>query len=158
MTHSPLGKPQQVTHFKIYALLASLFACTLIGCGNPNRAKIIGTWEIDQADRVMNRINEKGEPSNDAAEQNDSPKMLIRFLSNGGLETVTNMGAIQQNKAGTWQLISFNEAAKEIVISCNIQSQKSEHKVSLIDDKTIKLVPPNMAGTTTKLKFRRQSN
>lgn len=157
MNRSPLGNPLSVTNFKIHVLLASLFACTLIGCGNPNRAKIIGTWEIDQADRVMNRINEKGETSNDD-EQNDSPKMLIRFLSNGGLETVTNMGAIQQNKAGTWQLISFDEAAKEIVISCNIQSQKSEHKVSLIDDKTIKLVPPNMAGTTTKLKFRRQSN
>ena len=138
-------------------LLASIVACTFLGCGNPNRGKIIGTWEIDQADTVMNRINEQDDPPAKATPETQPPKMLIRFLSSGALETVTNMGAIQQQKNGTWNLVSYDEATKQAIVSCEIQSQESEHEITLIDDKTIKLVPPNMAGTTTKLKFRRQT-
>ncbi|MFK7769100.1 MAG: hypothetical protein AB8B55_17890 [Mariniblastus sp.] len=137
-------------------LLASLIACTFFGCGNPNRAKIVGTWEIDQADRVMDRINEEDLSDQDELE-NDSPKMMIRFLSNGQLKTVTNMGTIKQQKIGTWNLVSANEAANELIVSCEIQSQKSEHEINIIDGNTIKLVPPNMAGTTTKLKFKRKT-
>ena len=37
-------------------LIASMLACILTGCGDPNRSKIIGSWEIEQADTVMKRI------------------------------------------------------------------------------------------------------
>jgi hypothetical protein len=141
-------------------LSASVCACTFAGCGDSNRAKIIGTWGIDQADTVMSRINNadvnSADPSGGQPATAGSPKMLLKFDRNGRLETTTAMGAVNRNKQGMWKMVSFDESTGSMTIQCDIQLQESEHEITFIDQDTIKLVPPNMAGTTMKLKFKRQ--
>lgn len=144
--------------FKV--IFASVLACTLIGCSDANRSKIIGTWGIQQADTVMERINEEGPAEaldpDDFSVNPGPPKMLIRFSWNGQLETSTKMGEIDQGKIGTWEFISYDESSDKMIVSCDIQSQESEYEVTFINPTTIKLVPPNMAGTRTKIKFTKQ--
>lgn len=134
-------------------LLASLFACSLVGCGDSNRAKIIGTWGIDKADTVMSRIKQSG----DTADGNtESPKMIMRFRRDGGLETKTQMGAVDREKKGRWEFVSFDSVTNAMIVSCEIQMETSEHEITFVDENTIELVPPNMAGTSMKLRFKRQ--
>jgi len=135
---------------KHYWLLACLLACIFVGCGDPNRAKIVGTWGIDKADKLVNRIQQS-----DAAES-ESPKMVIQFRRNGGFETKTLIGAVDRKKEGRWEFVSFDAAAGSMIISCEIKSETTEHEVKFVDQDTIELVPPNMAGTTMKLRFKRQ--
>ena len=141
-------------------LVASLFACMLTGCGDPNRSKIIGTWEIQRADTVLSRISQSDSEAVDRGGESEidsaDPKMTLRFLLNGRLETSTSIGAVNQQKQGTWKLIEFDETTSTMTLKCDIQNQESEHKVEFLDQETIKLIPPNMAGTTMKIKFKRQ--
>lgn len=141
-------------------IFASLLACTLIGCSDANRSKIIGTWGIQQADTVMERINEDGsDPTLDPGDFSVNPgppKMLIRFSWNGQLESSTKMGEIDQGKIGTWEFISYDASSDKMMVLCDIQNQQSEHEITFINPTTIKLVPPNMAGTRTKITFTKQ--
>jgi hypothetical protein len=142
-------------HLKHKLLLASLGACMLVGCGNANRAKIIGTWGIDKADTVMSRIKQSGEQTGE--NDLDSSKMIIRFQRDGGLETKTQMGAVDREKLGQWKFVSFDPGRNSITVTCEIQSETTEHEITFVDENTIELVPPNMAGTNMKLRFRRQN-
>jgi hypothetical protein len=141
-------------------LVASLFACMLAGCGDTNRSKIIGTWGIERADTVMSRISRPDSKAEgrdgESGLDSSPPKMTLRFLRNGRLETSTSMGSVNQEKKGTWKLIAFDETTNTMTMFCNIQNQESEHEVEFLDQETIKLVPPNMAGTTMKIKFKKQ--
>ena len=152
-------KPPKPT-FTGLLLSASLCACTIAGCGDPNRARIIGTWGIDRADTVMSRINsadsDSSDQSGDYSADEDPSKMILRFHRSGHLETTTAMGAVKRDKQGQWEMVSFNELKNSMTIRCEIQMQESEHEITFVDQDTIELVPPNMAGTTMKLKFKRQ--
>ncbi len=53
-------------------------------------------------------------------------------------------------------MVSYNESTNSMTIKCDIQMQESEHEITFVDQDTIELVPPNMAGTAMKLKFKRQ--
>jgi len=145
------------TTIKRRLLLASMFACMFAGCGDSNRSKIIGTWGIEQADTVMSRIvsEEDGNSQINAVEP-EPPKMLLMFHRNGRLETATRMGDLSQEKTGQWEMISFDESTNSMTIACELQMQKSDYVVTFFDQDTIKLIPPNMAGTKMKLKFKRQ--
>jgi hypothetical protein len=167
-----IGKLSQFSFRQIYffkatrmqsllkVIFASLLACTLIGCSDANRSKIIGTWGIQQADTVMERINEDGpDPTLDPGDFSVNPgppKMLIRFSWNGQLESSTKMGEIDQGKMGTWEFISYDASSDKMMVLCDIQNQQSEHEITFINPTTIKLVPPNMAGTRTKITFTKQ--
>jgi hypothetical protein len=133
----------------------------LAGCGNANRGKIVGTWEIDRADSVLSRIdrssvdageNDSAQDSHDGA----APKMVLTFSRSGKLATATNMGAVVQEKQGTWKMTSFDEQSSLMQVDCVLQGQNSTHEIEFLDQETIKLIPPNMAGTKLKLKFKRQ--
>jgi hypothetical protein len=82
--------------------------------------------------------------------------MLIRFSWNGQLESSTKMGEIDQGKMGTWEFISYDASSDKMMVLCDIQNQQSEHEITFINPTTIKLVPPNMAGTRTKITFTKQ--
>ena len=134
-------------------LLACLIACVFAGCGDPNRTKIIGTWGIDSADTLMSRIKQSDVKRD---EDSDSPKMIMHFRSNGEFDTKTQMGAVDRKKEGQWKLVAFDPATGSMVISCEIQTETTEHEINFVDEDTIEMVPPNMAGTKMKLRFRRQ--
>ena len=156
----PVFKRTNKQRFLIASIFACLFSCMLTGCGDSNRSKIIGTWEIERADTVMNRIrrtdSEADGREGESGLDSRPPKMTLRFLRSGHLETSTSMGTVNQEKQGTWKLNVFDETTNKMTLLCDIQNQESEHEVEFLDQETIKLVPPNMAGTTMKIKFKRQ--
>ena len=131
-----------------------MFACIFAGCGDSNRTKIIGTWGIDKADTVMSRIQQSGD--NNDKDSSQSPRMVLRFQRSGELETKTLMGTVDREKKGKWNFVSYDPSNNSMAVTCEIQMETSEHEVTFIDDDTIELVPPNMAGTKMKLRFKRQ--
>ncbi len=151
--HSPPSLLPALSLSRICFIFAiGIFACTLAGCGNANRLKIVGNWGITQADEVMDRI----EASETTSDESQESRMLLTFHRNGRLETKTKMGSVDQKKQGAWKMVSFDPAKNSMVISCEINTQTSEHTITFVDENTIELVPPNMAGVTMKLKFKRQ--
>ena len=122
-----------------------LVVLSLSGCGKSLSSKIVGTWQIKQANRVVNRL--------DADDVPQSPKMKISFLGDGTMSTETKMGTIDQTKNGTWDLIS--EDASGCKITCVLSDQTTTHEIEFVDSVTIKLAPPNMAGLNMKLEFEK---
>ena len=86
------------------------------------------------------------------------PRMELWFRPGGVLKTFTRMGRINpEPKTGRWKLISHQEQPQLMVIECELLGQMTEHEIDFIDADTIELIPPNMAGTTRKIRFQRQS-
>ncbi len=144
-------------------LLASMLATVLLsGCGDPNGARLIGEWGIDTPNSVLQRLGEESEAASstetiDQAEtQEASHKMRIQFRGNGTMTTITTMGRVTPvPKQGRWSLQSWDEANQILKIECSLSGQSTEHEIEILDDDTIRLVPPNMAGLNLKLKFKR---
>ena len=134
-------------------LLTAVFACTLSGCGDSNRNQLVGKWGIATPEAVMKRIDQ-AQPANDLPDETEiAERMTITFKRNGVLNTRTKMGEVDQEKTGTWKMISFDQQSRLMKISCEINLQTSEHEIAFDDENNIKLVPPNMAGLKMKLKF-----
>lgn len=120
-----------------------------VGCGNPDRRKLVGTWQLKHSDEIEERIAEL---------EDDMPasRMSLQFKSGGRLTTTTRMGSIDSNKEGTWKFVSFDEATQTMSISCTLGMQETEHEIQFLSDSRIKLAPPNMAGLNQKLEFQRE--
>ena len=101
----------------------------------------------------MERIDQVDQPSDLPTQTEISQRMVLTFKRNGVLHTKTSMGDVVQEKTGTWKLTSFDEASNLMAVSCEINTQTSEHEITFVDEDTIELVPPNMAGLTMELKF-----
>ena len=117
---------------------------------------LIGQWQIEKAGKILNRIG-KGSarlPADNLATMDDN-QMLVVFHSSGKLETVTQMGEIDRKKTGTWELLEFESAEQTSLIRCTLNDQTTEHEIDWLANGNLKMVPPNMAGTLTKLEFRR---
>lgn len=134
-------------------LLLAIVACILSGCdaSNPDRARLVGDWGLAQPDSVMRRLDR-----DDSEPEDQEPKMMLRFQRNGNLQTETEMGRVDSLKQGSWEMVSFDAEANTMTIACELMSQQTEHLVLFIDQDTIELNPPNMAGLSTKLVFKRQ--
>lgn len=147
--------------FCLASLLAISIACS-VGCKDPLRSKIVGTWTIERADRVMSRVNASDDGETDSIQttndgMNDTEsKMALTFHANGTMKTKTNMGSVAQEKIGSWTMKSFDSESNRMQIECVLQQQKTEHEVDFVDENQIELVPPNMAGLTMKIKFNRR--
>lgn len=150
-----------IYRFSPWFLLLSCLLAT--GCGNPDRARLVGTWNMQQPDSLMGRLNhETGETESENAavdrdDFNQTPKMQIEFRGNGGLATITRMGRVDPKpKQGSWQMVSYDSATNQMQIKCTLGLQQTEHEVTFLDANTIKLIPPNMAGTNVRITFSRQ--
>jgi hypothetical protein len=58
-------------------------------------------------------------------------------------------------KTGLWEMVTYNEVDKTMFVKCKIGLQETQHEIKFIDENTIELNPPNMAGLSMKLKFQR---
>jgi hypothetical protein len=152
------GRYLKMNRFQLISLgLLTVFCLQLAGCGDPNRSRLIGTWNIAQPERIAGRLDRTDEDSQKKDESELPPKMQIQFLRNGGLATITQMGSMTPRpKQGTWQMLEFDEASQTMRIKCQIGLQESEHEIEFLGQDSIKLVPPNLAGLSLKLKFERQ--
>ena len=123
-------------------------AVVLAGCGDPDRAKLIGTWQIKAADDVADRI--------DASDDESSPpRMSIEFANSGTFKTTTVMGNIDRTKEGSWIWVSYDESKQTAVVKCTVGLQETDHDISWIDESVIELIPPNLAGLDMRLRFVR---
>ena len=146
---SPRRRGQRLGRFAV--VTAFMLATVLAGCGNPNRTKIIGTWEVESAASITSRLKET---KVDSSNSNDS-RMSVEFRSNGVLKTQTLMSSMNHQKEGTWKLLSFDESNSTMRLKCILGLQETEHDIEFLDQDTIQMDPPNMAGLEMKLRFTR---
>jgi hypothetical protein len=129
------------------------------GCTDPKAAPLLGRWVLEKPDRVMDRIGGDapggGLESDSIDDSTAMPRMAISFFSGGKFQTQTAMGNVNREKNGAWHVISLDEEARKMTIRCSIGSDETDHSIDLIDGSTIRLVPPNMAGLTMKMRFVR---
>jgi len=138
-------------------LLAFLMLAS-IGCyQDPIRAKLTGTWKIEHGDKLSERVNQEDLPAESAEVADDpSERMVLAFYASGSLQTKTRIGNVNREKNGLWNVIDFDEEESVMKISCELMGQQTEHEIRFIETDLIRLVPPNMAGTKSKLTFRRE--
>ena len=130
-------------------LFIAVFGALLAGCNNSPQSKIIGQWQLDQANRVSNKIAPPGQ------DDSDPPKMSVVFERSGRLKTVTQMGNIDSTKEGRWKWIAWDESKQVMQLECQLGLQTTQHAIEFEDDDSIRWIPPNMAGTTQKIRFVR---
>ena len=151
--HAPDSKPSSWI-----LVLAAIVLVTSMGCGDPNRSKIVGTWNIDSPNAIE-RVRQEPDVADDNSANEEPatqrPKMIVHFYRSGALETETDMGRTVSKKSGTWRMVSFDEEGKKVTIECDLTNQTTQHDILLVDENTIRMVPPNMAGLKKKLKFVR---
>ena len=140
----PMKPTIQIFKFSCCLLLLAVVGCT----GDPDRARIVGDWEIATADHLMGQINTQSD--------DQPPRMLIHFHNSGYLATETSMGSISTQKKGNWKFLSYDAQTRTAKIQCKLVDDTTDFDVIVQDENTLRLVPPNMAGLKTKLKFVRQ--
>lgn len=138
-----------------------LLSCLLVtGCGNSQRAKLVGIWQIETAESLLKRLDGPNNPGDSGSVDEISPAgptMQLQFFRNGGLTTTTQMGIVSPTpKEGRWEMESFDDGSQTMKIRCLIGLQETEHDVEFVNADTIKMVPPNLAGLSLKLTFQRK--
>lgn len=143
----------KVSYKGLFWLLSFLL---VMGCSQyADFDKLVGEWGIESADSLARKLKQSSQ--NDRQEDFDSqPKMRLKFRRNGTFTTTTQLGEITPApKNGTWKLKESDPLSNNLTIEFKIRDQSTDHEVRFLDDNTIELVPPNMAGTDQKLRFRR---
>ena len=116
-----------------------------------------------KADKLAQRVNvapgsEDSNSESDEQVATDLPAMTLNFRSNGQLVTTTKLGKIDSKKTGHWRMVKFDPPAT-MMVECYLDEQSDKNRqleVDLIDDKTIRMTPPNMSGQRMKLNFKKQ--
>jgi hypothetical protein len=141
--------------FGLRYVIFGLCLLMIVGCtGDPDRYRIVGDWELAVAGKLVDQVNAGDVDQSDA--EDTPPKMVIYFYRSGSLKTQTNMGTVQSEKRGSWKFISYDDQSKKAKIECRMMDETTEFDVVVEDENTIRLVPPNMAGLTRKMKFVRR--
>lgn len=141
-----MSKTRCFMHFKMVSILVFVL---LAGCTNRTDKRLVGTWQIADAESISQRVG--------ADEHSDPPNMTIDFASSGLLTTSTKMGSIDSSKQGTWKITDSEESKNLLTIQCVLQTQTTEHEIQFLSDDLIEWIPPNMAGTTRKIRFERNN-
>lgn len=135
-----------------------------LGCQNVTEERLLGTWELDGADRLAKLMTggSKSKPAMDGilgsvletVVNQMEATMEVEFGRGGSLITRTNFGGQQSEKMGTWKTIRSME--QEVVIWVQLgQEDPNEITVTLVDQNTIKMVPPNIAVLGKIFTFQR---
>ena len=139
-----------------FSCLLPLACLLLAGCSSPERDMLVGQWQIEKAGKILNRIaNDPNEAADTKENDSSSGRMLLVFHSSGKLQTITQMGAIDREKTGSWELLEYDRLGETSRIRCVLNGQSTEHPIEWLTNGNLKMVPPNMAGTLTKLEFCR---
>ena len=125
-----------------------LFLIMLAGCSSGDAGKIMGTWEISNADSISERVGPEGDLQSES-------EMIVQFVRGGQLITRTKIGSIDSEKTGTWTFQSYDPSTSQMKIECSLQGQTTQHEIEFVNEDSIKWIPPNMAGTTKRLVFVR---
>ncbi len=136
--------------WRIYSLLV---VSLLAGCTSSDSAKIVGQWKIAEAAKLSEKI------VNDEDADSSESTMTVQFDRSGKLRTNTSMGNIKSTKHGSWRFRGYDELnGQQMQIECTLGMQTTEHDIEFQDDDTIVWIPPNLAGTSQKVRFIRAKN
>jgi hypothetical protein len=144
--------------FRVLAAAGAVGTLSLASCGRQPTG-LVGNWSAQALPKSM--LQEDASPLDSpnaqekSADGGETPTMELRFYRNGRLDTVTRLPQIQTHKSGTWRLIHSDPPQRRITIECELLGQTTEHVIEWIDDDTIRLIPPNMAGLKLELDFKR---
>lgn len=156
-------------HAALFASVTELAALAVVllisGCGT-DQDRFVGTWTSTiLPDRLLANeaspldIARSERPSDVGGEPKPAIggdySIQLRFYRTGQLDTVTKLPMIQTHKTGQWRLLSFDEASRKATIECELMQQRTQHQVEFIDSRTIRLVPPNLAGLKLTLEFKK---
>ena len=148
-THGLRFRLPQVAVRRFHWIVVAIAVCLgATGCGDSRRARIIGDWEMAVGKDLLEGVVEDQSASPSATDEgpDSESKLLLRFFRSGALETQTNMGSVRTKKQGYWELIDIDEAGGLATLECQLTGQPTQHEVELIDENTIRLVPPNLAA------------
>lgn len=135
------------------AWLATIaIAACASGCGS-SQGRLVGTWSAE----LHSKQGELREVSPLDIGETPAEDFSIRlaFYRDGRLDTVTKLPQIQTQKSGRWRILSFDGASQTALIECDLLQQRTQHEVEFVDARTIRLVPPNLAGLDVKLEFKK---
>lgn len=143
----------------------------LTGCMNEGASKLVGTWSmqaletLEQAERSRaggpagqaENVRENTAILLDGVADGDSRgSMTLVFQRNGQLQTVSDFPNLQSDKTWTWQTVEWDAANSVLKIRCQRQLESVETAIAFIDENTIQLIPPNIDGLGTELRFVRK--
>jgi len=150
-----------------WAILGMVVA-GMAGCQPDGGRQLSGKWKLDAEQSLAERMGtQEGSVSSGGSSAEAAPfegevdpnvpepEVTITFRSNGVLETLTRTGIIDSTKSGSWRLVSYDSGKMTAVVECILNQQVTEHEIQWLDEDSIKMTPPNMAGLTMKLIFRR---
>jgi hypothetical protein len=129
-----------------------LVVSLLAGCLSSDGAKIVGQWELAEAAKLSDKV------VNEEEADSGGSTMTIQFDRSGKLQTNTSMGLIKSTKQGTWRFLGYDEPKSQMQIECTLGMQTTEHDIVFQDSDTIDWIPPNLAGTSQKVRFIRAKN
>ena len=137
-----------------------LIVLLLVGCGDSGRSALSGRWQLAAPEKLARRLGPESRegalgpvPSDGMTGQ----RMELVFGAWGALKTVTRVGSIDREKTGEWDVVSRSPDGRRMTIRCTLNGQTTEHEVEFLDGDRIRLVPPNLAGTDSRLEFHRSN-
>ena len=134
-----------------------------LGCG-PSSTKLLGTWRMEGADQLVEMMGGLPKPEGIAgsllssaiaamAEKTDA-NAEVEFLSNGSLQTRMSLAGNKTEKSGKWKLISVEGDTYRLWCQLG-EEDPVEIEVTMLDEDTAEMVPPNIAILKRKFKFQR---
>ena len=135
----------------------------MLGCQDPAVDRLQGTWRLDNAESLANDMT--GGPRSkeglggvldsvmDTVLEQVEASMEVEFGRGGILTTRSQFGG-RTKKEGIWKVIQSTE--QEVVVWFQLgQDDPAEIKVTLVDQDTIKMVPPNIVVLNKTCTFHR---
>ena len=150
--------------FAALSFLSISLCIALPGCQGVTSAKLLGVWRLEGAEQLAELMTGGKRPAGSVGAILDSAvemvsdqleaSMDVEFRSGGRLITRSSFGGKPTEKSGTWKVIRSSES--EIVIWCQLgEEDPNEITVTIIDEQTIKMVPPNIAVLKKSFEFKR---
>ncbi len=133
-----------------FVALLSLAGFGLSGCGLSGAEDLVGEWRTMAGDDLAKKAFGQTKPEGLLGQAQDmivnasasSIELTYDFQSNGDLEITTKFPVGQSVKAGSWKVVSKSgeERKVEMVID---EAEPVELSITVVDENTIRLVPPN---------------
>ncbi len=151
-------------NFSFWCRIASVWSLAIVllsvGCQSRDAQRLVGQWELVDPRALAERVNQSDEAATSSpSEERFSALgngMVVEFTSRGILTTHTQLGAIRRDKSGTWRVLATEPNQNLTRVAYSLAGDSGELSIEWIDNDTMKMVPPNMAGLSMKLTFRRR--
>jgi hypothetical protein len=144
--------------------MAIVIGVSTLGCQYPGVDRLQGTWRLENAEGLAELMT--GGPQSkeglgglldsviDTVLEQVEASMEVEFGRGGNLVTRAQFGGREAKKEGIWKVIRSTE--QEVVVWFQLgQDDPAEIIVAIVDQDTIRMVPPNIAVLNKTFTFHR---